>query len=77
MVIKSQWVGERVITEPSDAARELYNQSRFGKILADGSVHLALHEALYLIEKKKIKVYDRKKELDIQTFINKARVILH
>lgn len=73
MVVNSQFVEHRVITENCDKARDIYNQSRYGKLLADGSLHLSLHEALYLMEKKKLKVFDRKKELDTISFINKAR----
>ena len=43
---------ERVLTENSDAARELYNQSRFGTLLPDGKLQLTLIETLYLLEKK-------------------------
>ncbi len=45
---------ERVVTENTDAARELFNQSRYGKLLADGRVQLSLTEAMYLIERSKL-----------------------
>ena len=50
--IKSVFAEERVITENSDEARELYNQSRYGTILDNGKVQLSLLEALYLLEKE-------------------------
>jgi tRNA-intron endonuclease len=49
----------KVLTEDSDEAKELYNQSRFGN-LTDSRVELSLFEALYLVEKKKITVIDGK-----------------
>jgi tRNA-intron endonuclease len=64
---------ERVITENSNEARELYNQSRFGTVLSSGKVQLSLLEALYLTEKEKIEVIDgRKKKIESESFIKKA-----
>lgn len=45
--------GEQVLTEDSDAARDLYAQSRFGE-LDKGRVQLSLLEALFLYEKEKL-----------------------
>ena len=50
-VVKAIFAGERVITENSDSARELYNQSRYGTLLENEKVQLSLLEALYLLEK--------------------------
>ena len=55
-LVKAYLLKERVVTENTDAARELYNQSRYGKLLADGRVQLALTEAMYLLERGKIAV---------------------
>ena len=52
--VKAFLLKERVLTENTDAARELYNQSRYGKLLPDGRVQLALTEAMYLLERGKI-----------------------
>lgn len=38
VIIKALMAGERVITEASDEARELYNQSRFGSISDSGKI---------------------------------------
>ncbi|MDP7180332.1 MAG: tRNA-intron lyase [Candidatus Woesearchaeota archaeon] len=74
--IKAVFAKERVLTENSDAARELYNQSRYGHILDDGKVQLSLLEALYLIEKKKIKVMDGKnKAISNDAFLKKANKV--
>lgn len=65
---------ERVITESSDAARDLYSQSRFGVVLEDGKVQLSLHEALYLLEKNKIEITDyRKTSIDVTEYVKRAR----
>lgn len=73
-VVKGIFTKERVLTENSDQAREFYNQSRFGFILADGRVQLSLVEALYLVEKNKMKICDgRNKEIKFDVFFKKAR----
>ena len=74
--VKATFSNERVLTESSDNARELYNQSRYGNLLEDGRVQLSLIEALYLIEKKRLLVYDsRNKLIDFDAFIKKAQKV--
>ncbi len=64
--------GERVVTEDSDQARELFNQSRFG-VMQKGKVQMTFMEALYLIEKEKIAVLDsREKEIPFEKLLKKA-----
>jgi tRNA-intron endonuclease, archaea type len=55
--IKAILEREHVMTEDSDAARELYEKSRYGS-LSGGKVHLSLIEAMYLLEKGKIMLVD-------------------
>ena len=72
--VKAFFSDERVLTESSDDARELYNQSRYGNLLDDGRVQLSLIEALYLMEKKRIKVYDsRNKEINYENLLKKSQ----
>jgi tRNA-intron endonuclease, archaea type len=74
--IKALLANEQVITEDSDQARELYNQSRFGTLSAESKVQLSLIEALYLLEKKKIDIVDgRGKVLPLDLFVKKARKV--
>ncbi|HLD97076.1 MAG TPA: tRNA-intron lyase [Candidatus Nanoarchaeia archaeon] len=56
VLISTFFMSERVLTENTDPARELYNQSRYGKLLPDGRVQLSLTEAMYLLERGKILV---------------------
>ena len=73
-LIKTTFAKERVLTENSDEARELYNQSRYGSLLEDGKIQLSLLESLYLLEKKKIEIIDgRKKKLKFDDFLKKAQ----
>lgn len=68
--------GEKVITESSDDAREFYNQSRFGEITENGKVELSLLEALYLMEKGKVKIKsDAGRELNFETYLKRARKV--
>lgn len=73
-VIDALFLNDRVIVEDLDTARELNNQSAFGSLQEDGKLHLSLIESLYLMEKERIKIKDtRKKELDFESFIKKAK----
>ena len=76
VVVSAVFARERVITESSDPAREFYDQSRFGTIIEDGKVQLSLLEALYLMEKGRLKITDlRKKEIGFDSFVKKARKV--
>lgn len=67
---------ERIITEDSDAARELYNQSRYGVVLTNNKVQLSLLEGLYLMEKGRLKIVgDRNKEISFDSFLKKAKKV--
>ena len=72
--IKATLTNDLVTTENSDAARELYNQSHYGKLLENGKVQISLGEAFYLQEKKKLEIVDGKgKEIDEERFLAKAK----
>lgn len=72
--IKSEFAGDNVLTEVSDAARELYNQSRYGTLLDNGKVQLSLIEAFYLMEKGAIEIYRSKNsKFGIDIFSKKAK----
>ena len=74
--VKAAFANERALTENSDSARELYNQSRYGTLLEDGRIQLSLIEALYLIEKKKVNVINsRNKSIDFDFFLKKAQKV--
>lgn len=72
--IQSVFLKERVLTENSNEARELYNQSRFGSIADDGKVQLSLIEAMFLLEKGRIVILGgRSKEMSSESFFKKAQ----
>jgi tRNA-intron endonuclease len=71
--IKTVFANERVLAEACDETRELYNQSRYGTLLEGGKLQLSLLEALYLLEKNKINIFDSKnKVLGLEEFLKKA-----
>ena len=69
--IRAELAADKVLTEVSDATRDLYNQSRYGIMLDNGKLQLSLIEGLYLMEKGTIVVYKTKtKQIDFDEFTN-------
>jgi len=72
--VVSHFAEHRVITEDSDEARLFYSQGSYGKIVQKGKVQLSLLEALYLVDKDKLKVLDgRNREISFEQFLRKAK----
>ncbi len=66
-----------IITEDSNEARELYNQSRFGGFSDDGKLHISLIEAYFLLEKEKIEILDgRNKPIKTESFLKKTKKLI-
>jgi len=64
---------EYVMTDSSDEARELYNQSRFGTIMDNGKVKLSLLEGLFLMQAEKLTIKDnRGKKVNFDSFMKKS-----
>lgn len=72
--VKSSFHNNVVITEDSDKARDLYAQSRYGD-MKHSKVELSLIEAMFLLEKEKIKIFNGKKELKSEDFLKKAEKV--
>jgi len=63
----------RITTENSNAARLIFS-SGFGKKDRDGRISLALNEALYLVENKKLQVFDgRQKKVSFDSLLKRAK----
>ena len=75
--VKAILARERLTTENSDEARELYNQSRFGSISAENeNVELSLLEGLYLLEKGKLDVRSEAgRVVPFKSYVKKARKV--
>ncbi len=73
-LVKVFFTKDRILSENTDQARELYDQSRYGSIEKDGRVQFSLIETLYLLEKGKVNVLNlRNKEIIFDDLIKKAR----
>ncbi len=72
--IKSILSDDKVITENSNEARELFEQGVFGKLLKNGQVQLSLIEALYLLEKERLIILNKKnQEITFENLSKKAQ----
>ncbi len=70
--IKALLTRERVIAEDTPEARQVYEQNRFGE-QKEGKMQYALVEALYLLEKGKMRIVDSKnKAVKIEEFVKRA-----
>lgn len=75
VVVEGIFSNERVLVEINDETRALYDQSRFGEPY-ENKIQYSLVEAMYLLEKGKLKVYDKKnKEISPDKFMKKATEI--
>tara|TARA_Y100000310_G_C20254003_1_gene610428 strand:- start:106 stop:648 length:543 start_codon:yes stop_codon:yes gene_type:complete len=71
-MIVAEYVEGQVIAKNSDIARELYDKSRYGEPLKSKYQYSQV-EALYLLERNKMKIMKGKKELDYDSFLKLAR----
>ena len=73
-VVKVLFIEDRIIAENSDAARQLNSQGGYGVLLEDGRIQLSFLEALYLLEKKKVRVLNsRNKVMEQAQLLRKAK----
>ena len=70
-LIKAVFSGESVFSNTKEAF-SLYEKSRFGES-KDGKIYYSLPEALYLLEKKKITIYEKKKKLSFEKLMEKVQ----
>ena len=69
--IKAVYSGENVSSNTKEAVA-LHNQSRFGE-LKSGNILYSIFEALYLLEKNKLDVTQKKKKLKFEKLLEEAR----
>ena len=72
-VIEAVFSGEKIYSNKKQAF-SLYAKSRFGE-QKEGKILYSLPEALFLLEKNKIKVMQKKKELDFEDLLKKLKRI--
>lgn len=72
-MIKGVFSKDNVLTEKDNESLDFYNKSRLGEINKN-KIQYSLTEALYLLDKDKMKITDYKdKNLDFDSFLKKAR----
>lgn len=72
-VVKVDLIGEVVHAESNDLTREIYDKTRYGEPTDNKKFQYALIEALYLIERGKFEVYDKKgKKVEFDDFVKRA-----
>ncbi len=69
-MIEAYLVGEMIMSVDSDAF-SLYKKSHFGEP-SDGKIQYSLAEALFLLEKGKIEIFNKTKKLSQKEFIDKC-----
>lgn len=73
-LVKAILCSEKVITESSDEARTLNNQSCFGSVGDNGKIELSLLEGLYLMEKSKLEIKSQAgRKISFESFVRRAR----
>jgi tRNA-intron endonuclease len=73
--VRGHIIGNKVaVTEDFQLAQQFYDRSSFGEIhgIKDKRLEFALDEALYLMERGKLKIFDGKKQLKFHQFVNFA-----
>ncbi|MDD5417817.1 MAG: tRNA-intron lyase [Candidatus Nanoarchaeia archaeon] len=71
--MKGELTGDNVIIY-GDKSKSFYDKGCFGSFEKNKLI-LSLTEALYLMEKERIEVYEKEKKLDFDSFIKKAQKI--
>lgn len=70
-IFKAFLAGERVFSNAKEAF-DLYSKSHFGEPI-EKKIYYSLVEALYLLDSKKIWIYEGKKKMGHESFLEKAR----
>ena len=69
--VQALFSNDMVVAESSQVAQSLYDQSRFGE-LKEGKFQYSLVEALFLLEKDRMDIFDKKKKMTVDQFVKKA-----
>ena len=66
-------VGGNVLVSNPDEANAIYNKGFFGEMLKGGKLNLSLVEALFLVDRERLKIFEGKKELNFNALLKKAK----
>ncbi|MCD6476603.1 MAG: tRNA-intron lyase [Candidatus Aenigmarchaeota archaeon] len=73
-MIKAYLKNDRVVIWDLENSKDIFEKKYFGR-LKDNRLELALVEAAYLIEKKKISLFDNKKKMKFEQFFEYCKKI--
>jgi tRNA-intron endonuclease len=76
MQIFGELAGNQIIVKKQKDSGRLYSRSHLGTLNSKGQVKLDLLEGVFLLGEKKIKIFEKKTELDFQTLVNFAAQII-
>lgn len=62
-----------VLVSNQEEANAIYSKGYFGEIISGGKLNLALVEALFLVDRQKLKVLEGKKELTFEELLKRAK----
>ncbi|MBU0930045.1 MAG: tRNA-intron lyase [Nanoarchaeota archaeon] len=68
----SHLIARNVIADSNNITRDIYDKSRFGEPVEKNKFQYGMIEALFLLEKERINIYDGKKLMDFDVFMKKA-----
>jgi len=66
-------VGSHVLVSHPDEASALHGRGYFGETKKGGKLHLSIVEALFLVEKERLTVFEKKKPLTFEQLLKKAK----
>ena len=72
MQIFGELVDSQIVVKKQKDSGRLYSRSHFGTLNSKGQVKLDLLEGVFLLGENKIRIYEKKTELDFQTLVNFA-----
>lgn len=72
MQIFGELVGSQIIVKKQKDSGRLYSRSHFGTLNSKGQAKLDLLEGVFLLGENKIRIFEKKTELDFQTLVNFA-----
>lgn len=71
-MVKGLVIGTEILTEASNASRDLHMQGVYGVLLKNGQLKLSFLEALYLESVDKLEIFKGSKKLSYEQLIAKA-----
>ncbi len=72
MQVFGELIGNQIIVKKQKDTGRLYSRSHFGTLNSKGQAQLDLLEGIFLLGENKIKIFEKKTELDFQALVTFA-----